>query len=299
MSNDIPHENNYELVYSAWRQQQRLTDHEVAQRLNALRPSLQQLRRSYRNPSVRVEYGGAIAEAYLLAYVPPYIHQAQAVLRHALADMDFSTKDELRIGLLCPGPGPELIALVRELMALGASPKLHVSYLDIANRGWTSARQGLLQCASLIYSSDTNTRTVDIDLCSHLSADEIRQFSAFDLVIAQNMANEVADSAQALRNLASALTSLKAGAFLVISDQREYQATARLEEGLTRRLQSEFEVKHDAMPSSPTQQHCKRFSAPNFSPLDDNFFASSDGLIARKKMEIAEWIGVKRPAGRT
>ena len=70
MDGGRPHENNYELVYSAWRHQQRLTGHEEAQRLNALRPSLQQLRRSYRNDSVRVEYGGAIAEAYLLAYVP-------------------------------------------------------------------------------------------------------------------------------------------------------------------------------------------------------------------------------------
>ena len=292
---------NYKLAVSAWLGSQKLTEHEKAQRLRALRPSLDALRNSYQANSVQVSYEGSTAEAYLLGYVPPYIHQAQEVLRCALPAADLSGRDELRVGLLFPGPGPELIALVRELRRLKMTPRLRATYFDVANHGWAVARHGLLRCADDIYPRYTSAQTTDIDLRSPLSHDTIRRFREFDIVIAQNMANEIADSQQALNNLVNALTSLRTGALVVLSDQRGYAVAAKkLEEGLTRRLQPHFEVAHDAMLSSQQPQLCEQFSAPNFPLLDRNFFSNAPGmkLGARKKMNVVEWIGVKRSTRR-
>jgi len=292
---------NYKLAVSAWLGSQKLTEQEKAQRLRALRPSLDALRNSYQADSVQVSYEGSTAEAYLLGYVPPYIHQAQEVLRCALPAADLSGRDELRVGLLFPGPGPELIALVRELMGLKMTPRLRVTYFDAANLGWAVARHGLLRCADDIYPRYTSAQTADVDLRSPLSHDAIRSFREFDIVIAQNMANEIADSQPALNNLVDALTSLRTGALVVLSDQRGYAVAAKkLEEGLTRRLQPHFDVTHDAMLSSQHPQLCEQFSAPNFPLLDRNFFSNAPGmkLGARKKMNVVEWIGVKRSTRR-
>ena len=292
---------NYKLAVSAWLGSQKLTEHEKAQRLRALRPSLDALRNSYQANSVQVSYEGSTAEAYLLGYVPPYIHQAQEVLRCALPAADLSGRDELRVGLLFPGPGPELIALVRELKLLKMKPRLRVTYFDVANHGWASARHGLLRWADDNYPRYTSADPVDIDLRSPLSHDTIRRFREFDIVIAQNMANEIADSQQALNNLVNALTSLRTGALVVLSDQRGYAVAAKkLEEGLTRRLQPHFDVTHDAMLSSQHPQLCEQFSAPNFPLLDRNFFSPDPNmkLRARINMNVVEWIGVKRSTRR-
>ena len=290
---------NYKLAYTAWRGQQELTEKEAAKQLQALRPSLKQLRKSYRANSVQVSYEGSTAEAYLLGYVPLYIHQAQAVLNCALPAADLSTQDELRVGLLFPGPGPELIALARELMALNMTPRLSVTYFDIANHGWAAARHGLLRCADGIYPASTSAQTVDVDLRSPLSPRAITQFSTFDILIAQNMANEIANSQQALDNLATALTSAKPGTLVVLSDQRSYSAPARkLNEDVTQRLDPHFEVVHDAMPSSGQTQLCERFNRPPTPLLAENFFQRSPMLWPRKAMKVVEWVGVKRPERR-
>ena len=136
-----------------------------------------------------------------------------------------------------------------------------------------------LRCADDIYPRYTSAQTTDIDLRSPLSHDTIRRFREFDIVIAQNMANEIAGSPQALNNLLTSLTSLKAGALVVLSDQRGYpRAAKKLEEGLTRRLRPHFEVTHDAMLSSQQPQLCEQFSAPNFPLLDRNFFSNAPGM---------------------
>ena len=301
---------NYKLAETAWRRQQGLPDkeavEEAAKRLRALRPSLKQLRKSYRTNSVQVAYEGSTAEAYLLGYVPLYIHQAEAVLSCALPAADLSGRDELRVGLLFPGPGPELIALVRKLRDLNMFPELRVTYFDIANHGWAMARRELLRCADGIYPSYTSEETfiseetIDIDFRSLLSPGEIKRFSTFDILIAQNMANEIANSQQALDNLAAALTSAKAGTLVVLSDQRSYSAPARkLEEDVTQRLDPHFEVVHNAMPSTGQKQLCESFKRPPTPLLTENFFQKSPMLWPRKSMKVVEWIGVKRPERRT
>ena len=126
---------------------------------------------------MQVSYEGSTAEAYLLGYVPPYIHQAQEVLRCALPAADLSGRDELRVGLLFPGPGPELIALVRELRRLKMTPRLRATYFDVANHGWVSARHGLLRWADDNYPRYTSADPVDIDLRSPLSHGADQAFS--------------------------------------------------------------------------------------------------------------------------
>ena len=292
MDGGRPHENNYELVYSAWRHQQRLTGHEEAQRLNALRPSLQQLRRSYRNDSVRVEYGGAIAEAYLLAYVPLYIHQAQEVLRQAIDQAALPPSDELRVGLLCPGPGPELIALVRVLSdTWPLAPNLHVTYFDIANSGWANVRCGLLQCANDIHQPRSiGAEIVDIDLRSNLRPDTIGQFADFDIVVAQNMVNEVADSQQALSNLRSIVSTLKPGALVAVSDLVNYGKAVGKTKGV---FTQTLTVLHD-------EAREYNVPAPDAGPLREHFFGDyEDDLMWKRWLNLVEWIGVKRPERRT
>ena len=181
------------------------------------------------------------------------------------------------------------------------TPRLRATYFDVANHGWAVTRHGLLRCADDIYPRYTSAQTTDIDLRSPLSHDTIRRFREFDIVIAQNMANEIADSQQALNNLVNALTSLRTGALVVLSDQRGYAVAAKkLEEGLTRRLQPHFEVAHDAMLSSQQPQLCEQFSAPNFPLLDRNFFSPDPNmkLRARINMNVVEWTA-KRPERRT
>jgi SAM-dependent methyltransferase len=286
-------ENSYGLVYSAWLGSQKLSDQEVAQMLRALRPSLQQLRTHYRpgGGAVHVEYEGATAEAYLLAYVPLYIHQAEKVLGCAFGEMEVDSTGELRVGLLCPGPGPELIALVRLLNDTWPSPpNLNVTYFDIANDGWSKARSGLLRCANGIYEPrSVNTEIVNIDLRANLSPDMVGQFADFDIVVAQNMVNEVADSEQALSNLRNIVSSLKHGTLVVVSDQANYDAVIKAKEAFTQDLK----VIHDEA------KRYDDFYAPPAGLLKEHFFGPwEDDLMWKRALNVVEWIGVKHPAGR-
>lgn len=282
---------NYEIAYSAWLGSQKLSEQEVRQRLRALRPSLQKLRSGYRTNSVRVEYEGAIAEAYLLAYIPLYIRQAQEVLGHAFGETELSTSGELRIGLLCPGPGPELIALVRVLNdKCSLPPNLHVTYFDVANAGWSKARNGLLRCANDIYEPHSiSAEVIDIDLRSKLSPSTVSQFADFDIVVAQNMVNEVADSEQALSSLRNIMSSLKPGALVAISDLVKYaEAVGRAKGAFTQNL----EVIHDKKP-------VYEVPAPDAGPLKEHFFgAYKDDLMWKRQLNLVEWIGVKRSTRR-
>ena len=292
---------NYKLAVEAWLGGAQQPKHRVASMLEGLRPALEQLRNGYQANTVEVPYGGKIAEAYLLAYVPPYIHQAESVLRQAVLNIDLAASDELQVGLLCPGPGPELIGLVRSLKALKQHPKLRVTYFDIANDGWAITRRGLLRCADEIYPRFTSSTKVDIDLRSRLGPADLAQFADFDLVMAQNMANEVVASQQARQNLVNVFRALKPGALAVLSDQRQYGAAEQLEAGLTRRLRPHFAIHHDAMPSSSRQPLCPHFSRPNHPLLDNYFFSDRDDkkLKPRVRMNVVEWIGVKRSERRS
>lgn len=282
---------NYGIAYSAWLGSQELSGQEVSQRLRDLRPSLQKLRSGYRTGSVRVKYEGAIAEAYLLAYVPLYVHQAQKVLGHAFEETELSSSGGLRVGLLCPGPGPELIALVRVLNdKCPLPPNLHVTYFDIANAGWSKARNGLLRCATDTYQPHSiSAEVIDIDLRSKLNPSTVSQFADFDIVVAQNMVNEVADSEQALSNLRNIVSSLKLGAVVAISDLVNYdEAVRRAKRAFTQNL----EVIHD-------KEQVYNVPAPDAGPLKEHFFgAYKDDLMWKRNLNLVEWIGVKRSTRR-
>ena len=63
---------NYKLAVSAWLGSQKLTEQEKAQRLRALRPSLDALRNSYQADSVQVSYEGSTARPISSATSPVY-----------------------------------------------------------------------------------------------------------------------------------------------------------------------------------------------------------------------------------
>lgn len=91
----------------------RVTDDDVTQALQGLQPSLHALRQGFndgaRSSSVSSDYSGKIAEAYLIAYVPGFIKQAETAFK--LAELRAQSPPPKRVGVFCCGPCPEVVAL--------------------------------------------------------------------------------------------------------------------------------------------------------------------------------------------
>jgi hypothetical protein len=256
--------------------------------LRNLQPHVQGLRKGYRTNSVEVEYSGLVAEAYLLAYVPPYIFQAENVLEQAMAGLSFG--EVLRVGFICPGPGPETIGLVRALKRHGPRrPPLDITYIDKATKGWAPAREALLDCARDRWPAPITRSAIELDLIEPRASNQLVDLGrSFDLVMLQNCANELSQNRQFGLNMRQLTGSLRPGATLVISDQALYRATDWL-----KRWVKELDRSFDT--SVPFRDKELKFGWPNCPVIDDNLLVR-DGkdLMPRRNLNISMWLGTKR-----
>ena len=186
--------------------------------LESLRPYLSELRTSFRNPNVSVEYRTQLCHAYLLAYVPPYLHQAKKLFERFFQERELP--DSISVVFLATGPGTEPVAFTDYLLDNYPDIKAEFNFFDLREEHWSQVRDSMVKFG-------ISNRTDNISCTSHyLNLLEVETFEGHnellrnaDVVIVQNCINELLHEAEtAKRNLLKVVSLLSAGTVFLSSD---------------------------------------------------------------------------------
>lgn len=201
---------------------------ELALLLRSLRTALVDLRNEYRRSNadrqdVAIDYSGDTALAYCAAYLNPYIDLARWCIMRSLDP--HSIGSILRVGIIGPGPCPELIALLDLLNTLD-SPccRIGIHLFDVNHKAWRPMRNAVVQSGQLMF---PRVKVTSVETSVRVGVDE--GFKApradLDLVIGQNFLNEgVSSGAHLIANLSSIFERLKPGRCMIIADQQNESA---------------------------------------------------------------------------
>ena len=216
---------SYQLVFSVFEEIIRAENsNQLDQKLKSLQPFVKSLRELYKlAPDITVQspYGAEPSRnAYLLAYVPKYIEQAERSFRLA-APTQPDPDSTYKAAFFCCGPAPEATALIRHFSSKDFSLNFEFHFFDI-HPEWAHIRTLLLK------KDGTSIRNLgafeyEIDITqadiheTHL--DVLRQV---DIVTFQNCLNELAGS-EGINNVYQICKNLKSGAQMILSDLSGYQ----------------------------------------------------------------------------
>lgn len=243
-------------------------------RLRTLRSAWRELHDQYWNSSVDVAYGGDSSEAYLLAYLPHYLKQAEWALEQGFTRVEdpMESKTELRVGLFCCGPAPEAVALIEVLRRAKWSCRVEIHLFDLNDDGWDDVRVRLLQVGCSERWSDLEITSHNLDIREAGSCRAIHgEVAGLDLVMFQNFANEVyVDGVgvppEVLDNLASLSAAGPPDGRFILSDKRKYKAWKALRRGLNN---------HPGLEPDQLQTETLLLEFPRAgSPLNGNFFGT-------------------------
>jgi len=244
---------------------------QLQNKLRELQPHLKQLRedynRDYRSMTVTIEYSGRTADAYLLAYVPGCINQAEKALRQALEIMPNGTQSTLQ------------------------SQRMRIEFhlFDLNTVGWSQTRQGLLDLGCIQrWSGDLDIYPHQFDLRDSEGLSVHREtLQTLDLAIFQNCNNEIGERNSAERDAANRTITkiaaqLKPNAQLILSDLQGSEVNQEQLRGHWMTLGiGEIEM-------SRTEPHeVTRIHPPCRNPLLNQYFFSDDKdewRIARVKL---------------
>jgi len=196
----------------------------------SLREPLAMIRDTYRSSTnqdlpVAITYSGQVALAYCAAYLNPYVDVARRSIMRALDPSGIG--NSLNIGIIGPGPCPEVVALLHLLSTLETPPpKVKLRLFDAHHSAWRPVRKAVIQSAMRYFPSIAVTSVearVNLGADSHYRAPS--ESIPFDLVIGQNFLNEgVSDSLHLLGNLGSIFERVKPGGSMMIADHRNESA---------------------------------------------------------------------------
>ena len=176
-------------------------------KLQELQPHLRELReiynRDYRSMAVTIEYSGPTANAYLLAYVPGCINQAEKAFEYAFATMPTRTRSFLQ------------------------SPRMRIEFhlFDLNTVGWSRTREELLDLGCVQQwpgHLDIYPHKFDLHNSEGLSAHR-KTLQTLDIAVFQNCNNEIGrrnsvERLAANKTITKIATGLKRGAQLILSD---------------------------------------------------------------------------------
>ena len=211
------------------------TGDELSATYRSLRDPLTSIRSAYRTASterrpVELNYSGSTALAYCAGYLSPYVDLARWCITRSL---DPSTVgDALNIGIVGPGPCPELVALLHLLSATELPcSRVKLRLFDAHHKAWRPVRNAVISEAQKLFPGISVTAAetkVGIGTDDAFTAPSERP--QFDVVIGQNFLNEGVSSAPHLiGNLNSIFDRLKPGGTMMIADQFNDSARAGLD----------------------------------------------------------------------
>ncbi len=182
------------------------------------------LRRRYANQAPSSDYSDPLVrDAYLLAYVPHYIHTSSGALAEISCNELISlSTPELSITSLGGGPLPEIVAISDRLMRCGAAPVVNILNLDMNAANWAEATTDLKAIAQQIAPGIEFKITNEIYDCSAATAPD--DFPKCDILLVQNCINEIANAAS-LQVILELEKTIRPGGFLIVSDFNEYYGT--------------------------------------------------------------------------
>ncbi len=201
---------------------------ELAMLLRSLRTPLVDLRAAYRRSNadrqqVAIDYSGETALAYCAGYLNPYVDLARWCLKRSLDPAPIGTL--LRVGIIGPGPCPEVVALLDLLNAVDSHCRgIDLQLFDVNHEAWRPVRKAVIEAGLSLFPcipvSQTEI-TVRIGLDEGFKAPK----AELDVVIGQNFLNEgVASGAHLISNLGSIFDRLKPGGCIIIADQQNESA---------------------------------------------------------------------------
>lgn len=252
-----------------------------AAQLRSLQPYVIQLRRSFRELQLKVDYSNALVrQAYMLAYYPLQITQLISVLyEFVLSDIEAKfQKPELHVALVGGGPAPEALAFLSYLQKVGLTPeRVHFYVLDAYD--WQREQETTQQLANQLFpATKSRLQWIALDINKEITCvpDCI---SKADLVSLQYMLSDVEYDARRiyLKNVDKLLARMWRGVPLVITDSLRIVKTSTF-----RQLRQNLQVNRHgiALAREYMEDYVERFvKYPGI--IFHHLLTGADGLIPR------------------
>jgi hypothetical protein len=251
----------YEYILEGLRNssQTKQNENEFIAYLQSLQVEVKNLRQSYRNNSVSVNYSrAAVQAAYLITYYPQYAEMT----RHILEQVELSHKTlflfeqkYLEVCLFGAGAAPEAVGLVSFLGEYYPNlQSLSIRVYDIYAHTWKISQRITQNIIPKFWQGEFTFSTEELDFCQsnsfHLLDNAIANSQMF---IFQNCLNELKNPVNFNENIRYLLTQMPINSLLIMGDLRIYQKTSEFQIQVKKLLQElEFErqilcVRHSEM----------------------------------------------------
>ncbi len=211
------------------------TGDELSATYRSLRDPLTSIRSAYRTSSaerkpVELDYSGSTALAYCAGYLSPYVDLARWCITRSLDPN--TVGDALNIGIVGPGPCPELVALLHLLSATELPcSRVKLRLFDAHHKAWRPVRNTVISEAQKLFPGISVTAAeTKVSIGTDEAFRAPSELPQFDVVIGQNFLNEGVSSAPHLiSNLNSIFDRLMPGGNMMIADQFNDSARAGLD----------------------------------------------------------------------
>ncbi len=210
--------------------------------LNSLKPYVTELRTSFKNRQIKVNYRDKnVQAAYLIAYYPSYVEMTYEVLnRHGIKVLP-SKNGILNVCLFGAGAAPEAIALINFINQSKLDiNEVNIYAYDIAASTWNFsldlAKKFIIP--HFWQSKKIQLTSFNLDLCEHgVFKNILKQIQSSDLFIFQNCLNELVDSNTATENINYLAKNINQENRIIIADLSGYQVASDMQIQIEQKLQ--------------------------------------------------------------
>ena len=239
--------------------QTKQTENEFIAYLQSLQIEVKNLRQSYRNNSVSVNYSRVeVQSAYLITYYPQYAEMTRRILEQV--ELSHKTlflfeQKHLEVCLFGAGAAPEAVGLVSFLGEYYPNVQsLKIRIYDIYANTWAISQHITQNIIPELWRGEFTFSTEELDFCQpnsfHLLDTAIANSQVF---IFQNCLNELKHPTNFNQNIRYLLTQMPINSLLIMADLRIYQKTSEFQAQVKKLLQElEFDrqilcVRHSEM----------------------------------------------------
>jgi hypothetical protein len=210
--------------------------------LNSLKPYVTELRTSFKNKQIKVDYRDKnVQAAYLIAYYPSYVEMTYEVLnRHEVKVLP--VKDRiLDVCLFGAGAAPEALALLNFINQNALDiDEVNIYAYDVFASTWNFSLDLVRKyiIPHFWQSQKFQITSLNLDLCEHGVFERIlKQIQNSDLFIFQNCLNELNDKNTAIANINYLANNINQGSRIIIADLSAYQITSDIKLQIDQNLQ--------------------------------------------------------------
>lgn len=210
--------------------------------LNSLKPYVIELRTSFKNKQIKVDYRDKnVQAAYLIAYYPSYVEMTYEVLnRHGIKVLP-SKNRILNVCLFGAGAAPEMVALLNFINQNKLDiDEVNVYAYDIFASTWNFSLD--LSKKFIIphfwQSKKFQVISLNLDLCEHGVFEGIlKQIQNSDLFVFQNCLNELSNRKIGIENIDYLAKNINQESRLIIADLCGYQVVSDIKSRIEQNLQ--------------------------------------------------------------